>query len=47
MGGPQYKKKPRAPLNLGSTVVRLSCVNLYRKYNLIMVCQKWIDLTLH
>jgi hypothetical protein len=29
-----------------TTVVRLSCVNLYRKYNL-MVCQKWTDLTLH
>ena len=29
-----------------STIVRLSCVNLYRKYNL-MVCQKWTNLTLH
>ena len=27
-------------------IIRLSCVNLYRKYNLI-VRQKWIDLTLH
>ena len=27
-------------------IVRSSCVNLHRKYNL-MVCQKWNDLTLH
>ena len=33
-------------LKFDCSVVRLSCVNLYRKYNL-MVCQKWIDLTLH
>jgi hypothetical protein len=29
-------------LKFDCSVVQVSCVNLYRKYNL-MVCQKWID----
>jgi hypothetical protein len=34
-------------LKFDCSLVRLSsCVNLYRRYNL-MVCQKWIDLALH
>jgi hypothetical protein len=33
-------------LKFDCSLVQLSCVNLYRRYNL-MVCQKWIDLTWH
>jgi hypothetical protein len=33
-------------LKFDCSVEQLSCVNLYRKYSL-MVCQKWINLTLH
>ena len=44
-----FLKETRSALKLrfDCSVVRLSCVNLHhRKYNL-MVCQKWIDFTLH